>query len=344
MHLLLHQILPLRPGSNMLNLAKVLIIGNIEAINRMGSIVHMNKFDFRDLSADLIHTVLVIWEEKSVSKAAERLEISQSTMSHRLDRARRVLDDPLFARKGRGLVPTPFLNDRISTMREAIFATQSLFDDGGIDPMKMEGRFTIAATDYERILFLHDISQEIVREAPNLSVSYVWDKYDNQAALRRNQFDLAVAPYLSSDLNSDICHQRLFEDVLCSFYDPDFSDPIRDVDDYVSRKHVSVIFSDDDESFIDRALTSIGKSRQIVVRVPSISELPVLMKGSNIVATLPSRLSESVMQPFDSSPVPYKQPHITYGLFWHKTTDSSPKHQWIRQKIIDEVRQKFGYV
>lgn len=302
----------------------------------------MRKFDYSDLDATLLTTVVVIHEESSVSKAAVRLNVSQSTLSHRLDRARQVLGDPLFVRNGRGIVSSQYLTEKIPHIRNALISMRSLFENINFDPVSAGGTFTIAATDYERTLFLYDACHAIIKEAPNLSLNFVWDQYDNTKGLRRDIFDIAIAPYIGQAPLSEIHDNVLFQDKAACFFDRDVSSPIISLEDYLSRKHVSVIFSENDESFVDRTLRKFGKSRNIVIRVPSLSEIPQLLRGSDLIATLPQRASQSLLQDFGQCPIPFKQQKITYGMFWHSKNGQSPMHEWIRQKIIIAAEEKFG--
>lgn len=300
----------------------------------------MNNFDYKGLDATLLATVIAVYEENSVTKAADRLNISQSTLSHRLDRMRDILNDKLFVRSGRGIEPTQSLQTRMPIILKATETMRSLFEKPNFNPADISGSFTIAATDYERSLFLYETCRNILAQTNDLALNFVWDRYDNTKALRRNQFDLAIGPYIGQKATNEIRSITLFNDQFLCFYDPEQSQPIKDLDDYLARQHLSIIFSQNDESFIDAALRRIGKNRSIMLRVPSISEVPSLLKGTNLIVTLPTRVRNNIMRNFQSSTVPLTIPTITYGMFWHAKNDASAKHQWLRNQILETAKSQ----
>lgn len=302
----------------------------------------MRDFDYKGLDLVALQAIVAIFEDLSVSKAAIRLDLTQSTLSHRLEKARGILGDPLFIRKGRGIAPTEFTSTRISDMRTALAVTQSLYQSPVFNPENATGTYTIAATDYERGLFIHDFCCKMLERAPKLTLNLVWDKYDNAEALRRNDFDLALAPFIGQARDADIRSEFLFQDNSACFTDPAVSSAIGSLDEYLRRRHVSVIFSDNDESFVDRTLNKLGKRRDIAIRVPSLSDVPAVLRGTQMIATLPLRSADTLMAGFRASPPPFEYPAITFGMFWHSKTEASPQLNWLREALRTHVKNTLG--
>lgn len=302
----------------------------------------MREFDYKGLDFIDLQAVVAVFEDLSVSRAADRLDVTQSTLSHRLEKVRKVLGDPLFVRKGRGITATGYTASRIADMRVALSIARSLYEAPDFDPNQLTGSFTIAATDYERTLFVHNFCNEILRRAPRLTINLAWEKYDNTAALRRNDFDLAISPFIGKASDSDIRSEVLFQDRSACFYDPSEGDGPTSLEKFLSRRHVSVIFSEKDESFVDRTLQKLGKRRDIAIRVPSLSDVPGVLKGSNMIATLPERCSSTLLDDFASVAPPFEYPPITFGMFWHEKTESSPHLNWLRDQLTLHVRRRLG--
>jgi DNA-binding transcriptional LysR family regulator len=297
----------------------------------------MKNFDYLGLDASLLQSLIAVYETGKVSQAAIELNISQSTLSHRLDKAREIIGDSLFVRAGRNIEPTLRLREIIPVAKSILSSMQSILEPEEIVYSDISDRFVVAATDYERIAFLLDAYKKIHEKAPQLKLDFVWQKYDNTQALRNNDFDLAISPF--SGFNSSDIHQRtLFSEEPLCFYDPDCRDAPSTLKAFVHAHHIRVIFSKSDTSFIDTALSKIGQSRTIAISLPSVSEVPNVLRGTKLIATLPSKLKYSIMAEFATAVTPFYVAPLTFKLFWHEQTHSSPKHAWLRKQIIDQVQ------
>ena len=299
----------------------------------------MTNLKYLNIDGLLLQTFATVYEERSVTQAAQRLNINQSTISHRLDRIRSLVGDPLFVRAGRRMVTTPRADDMVIHVQNAIASLQSIFEETSFDPSTLDEHIVIATTDYERINFLFDAYKLILEEAPNLKIDFVWDQYDNRAVLRDGNCDMVVSMF-DCPPEQDIRQRILFQESLACFYDPAVVDPIETGEAYASAKHVSVLFAHSDISIFDNILQRQGIKRNIVVTVPSLSELPQLMKGSDLIATLPQGLSRTVMKGATCSPIPFDFSDLTCRLFWHDRTHNSPKHAWIRSRLIEYITRK----
>lgn len=294
----------------------------------------MSDTDVLDLDGQLLRTLIVIYEEGSVSRAGELLRINQSTISHRLERLRQKLGDPLFVRAGRGIVATPRTEVIVPRAIEALAAMRQMVEPDEFSPAGIDDTFVVAATDYERAIFLIDAYREILQEAPNIRLNFVWEKYDNSLSLRRNHFDLAISP-IEGMGEQDIKRRVLYQDEIVCYYDPEATVPPDTLERYSGARHVRVQFSDSDSSFVDKALAPHRLTRLIAIDMPSISELPRLMKGTPLVATLPARLKDSLMKDLACCAAPFETEKLTYSLFWHDRTHRSKKHAWLRDQIIN---------
>lgn len=293
----------------------------------------MKDIDVLDLDGQLLRTFLAIYEQGSVTRAAHQLDISQSTLSHRLDRLRTRLGDPLFVRAGRGIVPTDRTETLIPDAQAALRALRRMAEPEEFDPAHIDDEFVIAASDYERSIFLIDAYKASIAVAPDIKLRFVWERFDNSAALRARTIDFAISP-IAGLHEPDIWRRVMFRDDIVCYYDPDRRDAPDSPEAYSTAAHIKVQFWDADISFVDQSMVTHGIRRPIAITMPSISEVPALMRGTDLVATLPRRLSGNIMKGLAWCRAPFESDPLTYSLFWHERTHRSAKHVWLREQML----------
>jgi len=111
------------------------------------------------------------------------------------------------------------------------------------------------------------------------------------------------------------------------------------LDDYLTRRHARIVFSSVDTNPIDQILACQGKHRQIALQVPNFSGLPELMRGTDLIAVLPSALKKNIMYEFSITPSPVLINRMSFFQIWHQRDHDRPLHQWMRQ-LIRETAQK----
>lgn len=299
----------------------------------------MQNINYPEISADLLHTFVVVFEEKSIAKAADRLDQNPSTLSHRIERLRGILGDELFVRAGRGIVPTLFAEEAIGDARAALASIRSMSKHRNFDPSKLNEEFSIGTTDIERSTFILDAYKEILKIAPNVRFRFVWESYADCKSLRRRDVDFIISPIIESE-DTDIRRRLLYRDRAVCYFDPKQRNAPSDLSTYLASRHIRVMFSQDDVSLTDIALKANGHSRTVAVTMPSISEVPKLMTGTDLTITMPSRLSETVFSEFDFCPPPFPMNDMSFYLFWHDLTNNSPMHIWLRNQLFNYVDKR----
>ena len=296
----------------------------------------MSKLDYLDLDGRGLRLFLTVLDEGSVTRAAERLNVTQSAVSHTLDKLRSILDDALFVRAGRGIVPTQTAKDLADEIRPLLSALERLTKRKQFDPSIFSGEFVVAANDYQRELVIPSLVKTLRDKAPNLMLKIVDSNYADADLLRRDRCDLMITPDPPTGL--EFIQRKLFSDQWVCFYDPNTVSAPLTLEDYLSRPHAKVVFTENETSRIDKQLTSKGFTRHIALRVTQFSALPSLMHGTDIIIALPRYIGRTILHNFSHCPLAEKLPDLSFFLVWHIGKNEAPIHRWVRNLLFETVQ------
>ena len=177
----------------------------------------MSKTDFTDLDGKVLRTFLTILEENSVSKAADRLGVTQSAISHTLAKLRQVLGDPLFVRSGQGLTPTERALSLKEPVQRVLDGMRALTDDRPFDPLSEEISIQIATNDMPRELIFPPLLRALRAEGVRLRLGFIPSGVPDPDLLRSDRCQLMLTP-LPPD-GPDIFQKRVLISPLMVFYD-----------------------------------------------------------------------------------------------------------------------------
>jgi DNA-binding transcriptional LysR family regulator len=295
----------------------------------------MSNLDHLNLDGRLLQLLLIVIEERSVTKAAYRLGITQSAVSHMLDKLRGIVDDPLFVKSGRGIMPTVraealALQARVLLEDMRLFASAREFD-----PSRLQTTLTIAANDLQRDLLLPRLLSTLRAKAPGITLRVMPSGIPSAEMLRDEHCHLVISPRPPS--GSDILQKRLFADSYQVFYDGSVRPPPLTLQDYLDAEHVTVAYEAPRLLGIDQVLTARGIDRKIVAMVPGFAGIRPFLLGSKLLATLPSLLRIDLMTGLDSCTVPIDCPEMPMYMIWHLRHRNDPLHSWLRDELDSVV-------
>lgn len=299
----------------------------------------MSKFNISNVDVKLLSIFCAVYEEGSISRAAERLNLSQPLVSHALDRLRLAFKDPLFVRAGRSIAPTDrarFLAPEISELVQRLIG---LSEPETLNLNEIETRFCLSANDFERQLLASKVSTELFQRAPHASLRLMDTKDTFVESLRAREYDVVVTPLALPDY-MDIHSSALFEDNVQCFFDSSMLHADEVLSCYGELDHAEVDFGRTKSRVIDPALLQHGIVRKIKLAAPSFEALPPLLQGTRMVATLPSRLKYGLFADFECVPLPFPTATFTFNMVWHKATHLSAAHQWFRSLVRAAVQNK----
>lgn len=263
----------------------------------------MNQIDLSRVDLNLLVLFEVVLEERHVGRSAERLNLSASAVSHGLGRLRRLLNDPLFLRTPKGVVPTDRATELAAPIADVLVRVRSVISTAEpFDPATSTRRFTVGAPDGVSAVFLPTLLAELRRRAPGIDISVrqllpaqgetaserVWR--EALADLETRAMDIAVIP--SGDIPVRFHRQTL--------YDEDFVIAMRarhpyaktpTLDRYCEAQHLVVSLAGDPHGFVDEALTRLGRTRRIALTVPNFMFALAVIAETDLICAIPRRFA-----------------------------------------------------
>ncbi|MCW5652593.1 LysR family transcriptional regulator [Hydrogenophaga sp.] len=292
----------------------------------------MSKFDWSDLDARLLQLLVAVVETGSVTGAAQRLGVTQSAVSHLLDKLRGITGDALFVRSGRGIVATARAEALAVRARELLGDLERFARSGAFAPAQWQATFTIAANDFQRDLLLPSLLSRLREQAPGVALRVVPSNIPSLDMLRHEHCQLAITPRPPD--GGDIVQKRLFEDRYRVFYDPGSREPPRTRAEYLAADHATVVYEPRRALDIDQHLLAHGVHRRFAVMVPGFAGLPPFLLGSKLLATAPGLWQRSpLMRGLASARVPVPCPTMPMYMVWHLRHQHDPAHQWLRTQL-----------
>jgi DNA-binding transcriptional LysR family regulator len=299
---------------------------------------------FHRFDLNLLIALDTLLREKNITRAAEKVFVSQPAMSAALHRLRDYFDDPLLVRVGRDMELSPRGQSLVEPVREALLLIQATL---GTQPT-----FTAATTQRE---FTVIVSEEAV---PGLLPAILEHVSSEAPGIRINielvsQTSLTKLEYGDADLCLCLDNLRLFEvraypETLRSVLlrpvrwicavdrdHPNVGDTIT-AEQYFSLPHVFGRPQGHTASAEELVRRILDIDLRVHIVVPSLLHLPLVLRGTRLIATLPERVAQmfSATLPVKTFPLPFETPPTHEILLWHKRNESDPAHAWLRDLVV----------
>ena len=292
----------------------------------------MKKFNHLDLDAHLLHLLSTVIEQGSVTAAAYALGITQSAVSHQLDRLRAIVGDALFVKSGRGIVPTARAEALALQAQDLLNQLQSFVHSGAFEPTRLNHCFTIAANDLQRDLLLPGLLNRLRAQAPGVTLRVVPSDVPSADVLRAQDCQLVISPRPPDA--TDIKHKRLFTDSYRVFYDPLVRKAPRSLKTYEAAEHITVVHKPKRSLDIDELLLKRGVQRQFAATLSNFAGVAAFVTGTERIATLPGLLRQSLLRGLADAAVPFETPQMPMYAIWHVRHQQDPAHIWLRQNLF----------
>ncbi|WP_343616361.1 LysR family transcriptional regulator [Novosphingobium sp.] len=283
--------------------------------------------------------LLVVFEailrERSITRAGQRLGLSQPAMSHALNRLRHRMKDQLFVRSPQGMVPTPLGERLADPVRHALTELRSVLHGEEFLPETARQRFVIAVSNYAAIAFVGPILQRARALAPQVRFSFrPSGTLDVPDLLDRGELDLALvahAPLLQRFQSRQLIEED-FVGVARRGHPVLEGSP--DVTRFAAMAHLAISSSGDDLTRLDALLAERGLSRQIAAEAPYLSAGAVLTQ-SDMVAVVARHIGEEFQRayPVQLFELPVQPQPLVATMVWQSRFQDQPAHRWLRELI-----------
>lgn len=286
------------------------------------------------LDGKQLQLFLEVYECNSVSRAAERLGLTQSTVSHGLERLRRCLDDPLFVRDGRNIAPTSQADFLAPRIRAALTALEALTEPQIYDPSRDTRPLTIAGHPDELQSEMICIYRALSRAAPQmpLRIYNLGPSSNARTLLETGTADLVIMVRRGA-LPGELLSKPLFKDRKATFFDPTMRAPVTTLEAFSAARHAVLDFGGPDQSLLEQHLDDLPEARKVMLYASDIDTLARLMKGTDLIATMQSRFHKTALAGFACCPPPFEMAEVQYDLVWHRRQTLSRRLIWMRDTI-----------
>ena len=302
----------------------------------------MNKLDL-----NLLSIAVAIHDERSVSRAALRLGMSQPAVSAALARLRHVFGDPLFVKTARGMEPTPRALALVAPARAVLSRIEEdVLSDVSFEPATTKRTFTFALSDVGEMVFLPKILDSLSRLAPLASVRSVSvSPLQLERGLESGEIDLAIG-YFPDLKKNNFLRQRLFTHYFACLLRADH--PIRgkklSLREFLDLGHVVVHAEGRSQEIFERFLERKRIRRKVVLHAPHFMSIPMIIAKSDLIVTVPHALGVYFTTPEANIKIvqpPLNIPSFDLRQHWHRKFHNDPKNKWLRglvtQLFNDEV-------
>lgn len=317
----------------------------------------MTQPNFRTLDLNLLRVFDEVMAERSLTRAARNLSLTQPAVSNALRRLRETLGDELVQRSGHGMAPTPRALAIWPAVRDSLQQLQESLAPSEFEPATANSTFVLAMADATAAELIPGLVDTLEQEAPGVSARVIpLTTRDPRRLLDEESCDLAVGhfPSVLADLTAraqsgeptPFFHKRLYDgEYVCVMRKdhPLASGPFT-LNRFCAARHMLVSFSGRPYGFIDESLASLGRERQVVLTVNQFFTAGRVVANSNLLTVLPRHFvgvtgiaDQLVLRPlpFDVSPV-----HV--DAVWHRRSQQRSAHVWLRQALERAADKAFS--
>lgn len=295
--------------------------------------------DLRSFDLNLLVAFDWLMRERSVSRAAEKMFISQSAMSHVLQRLRQQLEDPLLVKTPAGMVPTARALALVDPVSVVLKEVEGLIRaPAPFDPAGSRRAFAIAATDYVEALLLPKLAPRIARQAPGVDIRFkrTSSRFPLDA-LEQGEIDLVLGFEVMLNPPKHLHCLALFDD--CMVCVARVGHPVVNreltLEQYIGLPHIMLSGAGSGGGQVDSWLAEHGLERRVALTVSHFLSAPLIVAQTDMVMAFPKRTALQIAQnqPLQWVPLPLDLPDYATVMVWHPLQDQEPANRWLRGEI-----------
>jgi DNA-binding transcriptional LysR family regulator len=315
----------------------------------------MGLMNFRTFDLNLLRVFDEVMTERSLTKAARNLSLTQPAVSNAMRRLRETVGDDLLKRSGQSLEPTAHALAIWPTVREAMRTLQESLMPGDFSPTQATNTFVLAMADATAAELMPGLVAVLERDAPGVSVRVVpLTTRDPRRLLEDGTADIALGffPVVLADLTAraqvgkgvPYSHLRLYDgNYICVMRrNHPLAKGTMTLARFCDARHLLVSFSGRPFGFVDEALASLGRKRRVVLTVNQFFTAGRVVANSNLLTVLPKHFVgvTGIADQFALRDLPFAVPVVHVDALWHHRVERDAAHQWLRgilQKLAADV-------
>ncbi|QNF12667.1 LysR family transcriptional regulator [Klebsiella variicola] len=294
------------------------------------------KTDIRTLDLNLLKALDALLDERSVTRAAERLSLTQPAVSGMLTRLRECFDDPLFTRTQRGIIPTLRALELAQPVKTILAEVGELLQPKAFDPSTADITIKIAATDYALRAVVVPFMAALRLQAPGIRVA-VLPVNNEQLTAQFERGDINFALITPDTAPADLHARSLYdEDYVCLLREghPLAQPDALTLDSFCAQDHALVSYVGGSFSGVtDKSLAALGRSRRVTLSVCSFLVLPEILRVSDLLSVVPRRLTHN-LPGLSVLPPPLAIQGFNKIVVWHERTHRDAGNRWLRELMF----------
>ena len=309
-------------------------------------VISLQEIKLSEIDLNLLYILQVLIDELNVTKAAQKLNVSQPAVSRSLARLRDVFNDPLFVRTSHGLSPTARTENLAPYLVDMLKGLESLVQPPQFNPASSQRRFVLSTTDFGALTVLPKILDSFRQQAPNAVLDVKHWHEGTSFELDVNDIDVAVA-VISKEPPSSIRAVRLDTDEMVCIARADHPGLQGELtlEKYLTFHHAQVVLGKKERAAVDRVLDKMGHQRHVAIVLPNFVPAVRVVSSSNLLLTVPRLFATDIMA---TSPelkiynLPFETRTFDYSMIWHDRYQFDLGHQWLRGIIRNAFVNDMG--
>jgi DNA-binding transcriptional LysR family regulator len=308
--------------------------------------------NFRTLDLNLLRVFDAVMAEGSLTRAAERLAMTQPAASHALKRLHQAVGEDLLLRTAFGMRPTARAEALWPQVRAALTQLQGALSPRSFDPAADAVNFNIAMADATAAMLLPQMitAMETQRALTNIRVIPLTTRdprrlvENGDADLAIGYFPTAIPAITAEGSDATLRHSQLYvsEYVCVMRREHPLAGRELTLDAFVEAHHLLVSFSGRPHGFVDEALAALGRQRRIMLTVNQFATAGSIVARSDLLTVLPGQFlpATGAEHRLTQKPLPMSVAPIRVEMMWHLRKDDDPAHRWLRERVLDAVTRK----
>jgi len=303
---------------------------------------------FKGLDLNLLVILDALLEEQSVTKAAERVHVSQPAVSAALAKLRQHTGDELLEKVGREFRLTPRAQTMVKPVKEILIQIEStIYTSSEFDPVLADRTFNIAMSSYSAEVLMPGLVEKITRSSPGISCVVEEISEESLARVKAGSIDCCVtfqqAKLLNpSETTEELSYMHMFSDewmLIAAAGNDDVTEAIS-YEEFCALPYIGTRLSRNLSSFVERTLDNQNVRPRTYMVVPSFELAVTSVINSSCVAVVPELLVDNRLRPaLKMFRPPFEIPAIGEFLVWHSRNDADPGHSWFRELILEVARE-----